>query len=160
MDTLGISVRQVAVPAEARQLCCLPRIDYEDGFLVEVNSAHEHTAREWVRAILEDAPLALRAKLSLGWSAIGLVPALSMSRGSVLGWKVRTSTPDYVLLGRTSVIGMPGELLFKREPTGLLFATFVRQDNRIARAIWAATEPQHVPIVRSLLVHAGRRLTA
>jgi len=160
MDTLGIGVRQIAVPAEARELCSLSRIDYQDGFLVEVNSAHEHTAMEWVRAILEGAPLAVRGKLLLGWSAIGLVPTLSMSGRAVLGWEIRTNTPDYVMLGRTSVIGMPGELLFKREPTGLLFATFVRQDNRIARAIWAATEPQHVPIVRNLLTQAGRRLTA
>jgi hypothetical protein len=160
MDTLGIGVRQIAVPAEARELCSLSRIDYEDGFLVEINSAHEHTAMEWVRAILEGAPVAVRGKLLLGWSAIGLVPTLRVSGRSVLGWEIRTNTPDYVLLGRTSLIGMPGELLFKREPTGLLFATFVRQDNRLARAIWAATEPQHVPIVRNLLSQAGRRLLA
>ena len=160
MDTLGIGVRQIAVPAEARELCSLPRIDYEDGFLVEINSAQERTAMEWVKAILEDAPLAVRGKLLLGWSAIGLVPTLSMSGRSVLGWEIRTNTPDFVLLGRTSLIGMPGELLFKREPAGLLFATFVQQDNRMARAIWAATEPQHAPIVRDLLAQAGRRLTA
>jgi hypothetical protein len=160
MDTLGIGVRQIAVPAEARELSSLPRIDYEDGFLVEVDSAQEHTAMEWVRAMLEDAPVALRVKLLLGWSTIGLVPTLSTSARSVLGWEIRTNTADFVLLGRTSLIGMPGELLFKKEPAGLLFATFVRQDNRMARAIWAATEPQHVSIVRDLLTEAGRRLTA
>jgi hypothetical protein len=115
---------------------------------------------EWVRAMLEGAPLAVRVKLLLGWSTLGLVPTLSVSGRSVLGWEIRTNTPDFVLLGRTSVIGMPGELLFKREPAGLLFATFVQQDNRMVRAIWAATEPQHVPIVRNLLTQAGRRLTA
>jgi hypothetical protein len=160
MDTLGIDVRQIAVPAEARELCSLSRIDYEDGFLVEINSTQEHTAMEWVRAMLEGAPLAVRGKLLLGWSTIGLVPTLSMPGRSVLGWEIRTNTPDFVLLGRTSLIGMPGELLFKREPAGLLFATFVRHDNRIARAIWAGTEPQHVLIVRNLLAQAGRRLTA
>ena len=91
MDTLGISVRQVAVPAEARELCSLSRIDYEDGFLVEINSAQEHTAMEWVRAILQGAPLSVRGKLLLGWSAIGLVPTLTMPGQSVLGWKIRTN---------------------------------------------------------------------
>lgn len=160
MDTLEIDIRQVAVTAEARDLCSLSRIDYEDGFLVEIPAASEHTAVEWVRAILEGAPVAVKAKLLLGWSAIGLLPTLKMSGRSVLGWEIRTSTPDFVLLGRTSLIGMPGELLFKREKNGLLFATFVQQDNRIARAVWAATEPQHVPIVRGLLEQAGRRLAA
>jgi hypothetical protein len=160
MDTSRVGVRQIAVPVEARELCTLSRIDYEDGFLVETNSTQEWTAIEWVRAILEGAPLAIRARLLLGWSAIGLVPNLSMSGRSVLGWEIRTNTPSFVLMGRTSLIGMPGELLFKREKNGLLFATFVRQDNRLAGAVWAATEPQHVPIVHDLLVQASRRLTA
>jgi hypothetical protein len=160
MATLGIGIRQIAVPAEARDLCSLSRIDYEDAFLVETSAAHDRTAMEWVTAILQRAPLAVRAKLLLGWSSIGLVPAVSMSGQSVLGWEIRTSTPDFVLLGRKSAIGMPGELLFKRVSDGLLFATFVRQDNRIARTVWAATEPQHVPIVRDLLEQADRRLTA
>jgi hypothetical protein len=160
MDTLGIDVRQVAVTSEARALCSLSRIDYEDAFLVEVDAAQQWTVGDWLRAMLEDAPVAVKAKLLLGWSAIGLRPALNISRGTVLGWEIRTSTPDFVLLGRSSLIGMPGELLFKRERNGLLFATFVRQDNRIARAIWAATEPQHVPIVHDLLEHAARRLAA
>lgn len=160
MDTFEIDIRQVAVPAEARALSSLSRIDYQDGFRVETPAAPQRTAMDWVRATLEGAPAAVKAKLLLGWSAIGLKPAFPMSEPSVLGWEIRTSTPDFVLLGRTSVIGMPGELLFKREPDGLLFATFVQQDNRIARAVWAATEPQHVPIVRDLLGQAGRRLAA
>ena len=160
METFEIGLSQVAVPAEARDLCSLSRIDYEDAFLVETCAAQGRTATEWMKAILEDAPLAVKVKLLLGWSAIGLVPTLSMSGQAVLGWEIRTSTPDFVLLSRTSLIGMPGELLFKRERDGLLFATFVRQDNRLARAIWAATEPQHVPIVRDLLEQAARRLTA
>jgi hypothetical protein len=160
MDTLEIDVRQVAVTAEARALCSLSRIDYEDAFLVEVTAAQQLTAVDWVRAMLEDAPLAVKTKLMLGWLALGLKPAMSISRETALGWEMLTSTPEFVLLGRTSVIGMPGQLLFKRERDGLLFATFVRQDNRIARAVWAATEPQHVTIVRDLLGHAARRLTA
>jgi hypothetical protein len=160
MDTQQIDVRQLAVTAEARALCSLSHIDYEDAFLVEVTAAQQWTAVDWVKAMLEDAPLGVRTKLILGWLALGLKPAMPISRETVLGWHVRTSTPDSVLLGRMSVMGMPGELLFKRERAGLLFATFVRQDNRIARAVWAATEPQHVTIVRDLLEHAARRLTA
>jgi hypothetical protein len=158
MGVLNNDVRQVAVPAEARALCTLSRIDYEDAFLVESSSAPDWTVEQWVSAMLKEAPMTVRTKLSLGWSAIGLVP--SVGTRSVLGWQIRASTPDFILLGRASLIGMPGELLFKRERDGLLFATFVRHENRLARAIWAATEPQHVPIVRNLLKQASGRLAA
>jgi hypothetical protein len=158
MDTLENDIRQVAVPAAARALCTLSHIDYEDAFLIENCAAQERTAEQWARAILEDAPIAVKVKLLLGWSAIGLKPALSASRRSVLSWEIRENTPDYVLLDRSSVIGMPGELLFKRQRDALLFATFVLHDNPIARAVWAATEPRHVPIVRGLLEQAIRRL--
>jgi hypothetical protein len=161
MDTLkNHSARQVAVTATARALCTLSHIDYEDAFLVEAAAPQQPTASDWVKAVFDDAPIAVKVKLLLGWSAIGLIPAVNRSTGSVLGWEIRTSTPDFVLLGRSSLIGMPGQLLFKREPGALLFATFVQHDNRIARTVWAATEPQHVPIVRDLLDEAAHRLAA
>jgi hypothetical protein len=161
MDTLkNHSARRVAVTAEARALCTLSHIDYEDAFLLEAVAAQDPIAFDWVKAVLDDAPMAVKAQLMLGWSAIGLIPAVNRSTGSVLGWEIRASTPEFVLLGRSSLIGMPGELLFKREPGSLLFATFVQHDNPIARAVWAATEPQHVPIVHDLLEQAGRRIAA
>ena len=55
METFEIGLSQVAVPAEARDLCSLSRIDYEDAFLVETSAAQGRTATEWVKAILEDA---------------------------------------------------------------------------------------------------------
>jgi hypothetical protein len=75
----------------------------------------------------------------------------------VLGWEVRRSTPEFALLGAGSRIGMPAELLFKRQPDTLLFATFVRQETPIARAVWARVEPVHRPIVRRILEQAARR---
>ena len=52
---------------------------------------------------------------------------------------------------------MPGELLFRRERGGLLFATFVQQRNFLARAIWGRAEPAHQRVVASLLTQAARR---
>jgi hypothetical protein len=147
-------VRQVALPPAARALTTLPRVDYSDAFLVESGSTQKWSAERWARAVLEDAPVAIRTKLLLGWSAIGLKPA---TRGSVLGWEIRVSRPDFVLLGRDSLIGMPGELLFKCEPEALLFATFVHHANHVARAVWAAVEPAHVRIVQHVLEQGSRR---
>ena len=90
-----------------------------------------------------------------GRSALKVVDG--RSDRSVLGWAVRNSSPEFVLLGADSRIGMPGELLFKRGHDALLFATFVQQDNLIARTVWAATETAHVRVVRQILEQASRR---
>ena len=150
-------VRQIEVPQGARAISRLARIDYADAFAVDVGRARERTAEEWARAFLEDAPRTVQRTLQSGWSAIGLRLGGAPSDRSVLGWEIRRGTPDFVLLGADSRIGMPGELLFKRRQRTLLFATFVQQDNQVARAVWARVEPVHVPIVRRLLEQGGRR---
>jgi len=82
------------------------------------------------------------------------------SRRCVLGWRIRRAAPDFVLLSAGSRLGMPGELLFKRERSGLLFATFVQQRTSLARAIWGRAEPVHQRVVSSLLTQAARREAA
>jgi hypothetical protein len=148
-------VRQVEVPADARALSTLARIDYADAFLFETARASDRTAEQWARAVLEDAPAKMRAMLTSGWSAIGL--KIGRRDRSVLGWEIRTSTPDVALLATESRLGMPAQLLFKREPHAVLFATFVQHDNPVARAVWAGVEPVHVPTVRHVLEQACRR---
>ena len=66
------TVRQVPLPPAARALSTLPRVDYEDAFLVETGPAQDRTAEQWARAILEDAPASTRNALSRGWSRLGL----------------------------------------------------------------------------------------
>ena len=150
-------LRQMDLPSSARALSTLARVDYCDAFLFDVGSTHDESAEELIREILEGAPLAVRTQLLSGWSAIGLKVGNTSER-SVLGWEVRRTVPDHVLLGAESRIGMPGELLLKKEGDALLFATFVAQRNLIARAIWAVTEPVHVRVVRDILDQASRRL--
>jgi hypothetical protein len=151
-------VRQVDVPPSALALSTLPRIDYSDAFAFDVGSRRD-SPEDVIREILEGAPLAVRTQLLSGWSTIGLKVS-SGSEGSVLGWDVRRSVSDHVLLGADSRIGMPGELLLKKHDGALLFATFVAQRNLIARAVWALTEPVHVRVVRDILAQASRRLRA
>jgi hypothetical protein len=145
------AVRQVAVPPDARALSTLSHIDYEDAFLVETGPAQHRTAEQWARATLEGAPVAVRTKLLAGWSVIGLRVHDGRADLSVLGWEIRHSGPEAVVLGADSRIGMPGELLFKCERDALLFATFVQHDHIVARALWAGVQPRHVRVVRSLL---------
>jgi hypothetical protein len=161
MDDFGVRistdrVHQIAVPPPVRALSTLSDIDYEDAFLVRSGPDQERTAEQWAREVLEGASIAVRAKLLSGWSALGL--KLRSSGPSVLGWPVRVNTPEFMLLGADSRIGMPGQLLFKREHDALLFCTFVQHDGPIAHRVWAAVEPAHVRIVRDILEQARRRL--
>jgi hypothetical protein len=165
MDTLDFGlqkatpgVRQVAVSSAVRALSTLSHIDYADAFLVDTGQARDRTAVKWARAILEDAPSPLPANLLMGWKMIGLKLGEAERGRAVLGWEMRTSTPEFVLLGAESHIGMPGQLLFKREGNGLLFATFVQHDNHLARAVWAGVQRKHLRIVGNLLEEASQRL--
>lgn len=155
-ETTHPGVSQIEPPPQARALSTFPRIDYADAFRADV-AARERSPEQWARTVLEDAPAAMRSTLQSGWAAIGLKLGQAPAEESILGWEIRRSTPEFALLGAESRIGMPGELLFMRDREALLFATFVQQDNVIARAVWAGVEPVHVPFVRRLLADAVRR---
>ena len=159
MTTQTDRVRQVALPPDARAQTTLPRLDYHDAFLVDVGPTDDRTAEAWARAILEDAPLAVRSSLLSGWLSLGLQLGSPRSAQRVLGWEVRRSTADVVLLGAESRLGLTGELLLMRRPRTLLFATLVQQRHAAARALWATVEPVHVPIVRRILRQAADRVT-
>jgi hypothetical protein len=55
-----LTVRQVTVPAAARRLATLERIDYADAFVVQIRDARKRTAEQWARVVLEEAPVATR----------------------------------------------------------------------------------------------------
>jgi hypothetical protein len=148
-------VRQVALPRSARALSSLSHVDYEDGFLVDTGPAQDRTAEQWARAILEDAPSVMRGALLWGWFALGLQLGSTRSDRFVLGWEVRRSTPDFALLGAGSRLGLPAELLIKRQRQRLLFATLVQQEGHIARLVWAGVAPGHRQVVRYVLEQAG-----
>jgi hypothetical protein len=151
-------VHQVAVPPAARTLSTLPHIDHEDAFLVETGPAQDRTGEQWARAILEDAPIIMRRALRWGWFALGLRLGSTRSDRFVLGWEVRAAPRDIALLGASSRLGLPAELLCKRQQQAPLFATFVQQENHIARAVWAGVAPVHRRVVRYLLERASRRI--
>jgi hypothetical protein len=149
------AVSTVSLPADARALSTLPRIDYQDAF--RVNAGVERTPDQWLHAVISDAPLGVRARLVAGWLALGLKLGPPRAPRRVLGWEVKHSDPSYVLLAADSWLGLRGELLFRTEPGGLLFATLIQLNNPAARAVWARITPRHQDVVRSLLSHAARR---
>ena len=151
-------VRQVDPPPEVRALSTLPVVDYADAFTVTGGPAGECTPEQWARAMLSGAPRPVRLKLVAGWILLGLRLGTRPSGQRILGWRVRQRTPDLLLLGAGSRLGLPAELLFRRQPDGLLFATFVGQRTRLARALWPRVIPGHQRVVASLLARGARRL--
>jgi hypothetical protein len=154
---MTVAVRQVEPPPSARALTTLPRVDYCDAFRFDAGSSRDMSAEESIREIVEGARPAVRAQLRSGWLSIGLKVGIA-SEHSVLGWQVLRSVPGHVLLGAESRIGMPAQLLLKKEDGALLFGTFVAQHNLAARAVWAVVEPVHVRVVCDILNEASRRL--
>lgn len=153
---LNRHVQQVP-PAEALlSASTLGRIDYADSFEVTIEHPLERSAEAWMRLILEGAPLHTRIRLLSAWSGIGLKLRTPGSAGAILGWTIRDRDAGFVMVGANSRIGMPAELVLRRENGGLLFATLARQDNAVVRALWATIETSHVQTVRSLLERARR----
>ncbi|HEV3352539.1 MAG TPA: hypothetical protein VG076_06425 [Acidimicrobiales bacterium] len=151
------AVRQVDPPAEARARSTLAHVDYADTFVVETARAQDRTAEQWARATLEAAPEGLRKSLRVAWRALGARLGPTDDARFVLGWPVRQSAPDFVLLGGTSWLGMQAELLLERREDSLLFATFVQHDTPFTRLVWAFVERPHVRVVRHVLEQARRR---
>jgi hypothetical protein len=149
------TVTQISLPDDARALSTLPRIDYEDAFVI--TGVAEHAPRVWARAVIDDAPQRVRARLYAGWLSLGLRLGPPWSSRRVLGWRVARSEPDWLLLTASSWLGLRGELLFRSEPDGLLFATLVQLTNPVARSVWARVTETHQQVVRSLLRHAADR---
>ena len=167
-------MRQIGLPAGPRELATLAHIDYEDAFLVDTGlaqdrtaqdrtaqdrtaqdrTAQDRTAEQWAREILEAAPVSTRHALTRGWSMLGLRLGPAQSDQHVLGWEIRHSDPDVVLLGARGHLGLSGELIFQRSPCSLLYATVVQLENPIARGLWAAIESRHQRVVQELLARA------
>lgn len=107
---------------------------------------------------MEDAPIIMQCVLRWGGFALGLQLGPTRSDRFVLDWELRRRTPYSALLAASSRLGLPAELLGKRQQQVLLVATFVQLENPIARAVWARVEPVHRRVVRYVLERAGRRI--
>ena len=151
----GRRVRSVCRLPRGRSARC-PGSTTRTPFSSVLRLGMDRTGEQWARVVLEGAPQRVRTRLLRGWCLLGLRLGSPWSRRRILGWQIRRNTPDFVLLAAGSRIGLPAELLFKREPDGLLFATFVQQlRNSLVRAIWARVMPVHQRTVQFLLVHAA-----
>lgn len=150
-------VRDVELPPDARALATLVRVDYTDAFFLETDRVRDRTGEQWARTILEDAPPETRAMLRRGWFALGVRLGATGDPRLVLGWTLERSSDDFALLAARSIFGLEAEVLFKREPSGLLAASLMKLNHPAMRAFWAGFSFQHRRVMRHLLRQGARR---
>ena len=93
------------------------------------------------------------------FSALGVRLGPVPSDDHVLGRPVRQRTPDHVLLGTGSSIGLLPEVVVQCTDGALLFAYFNQRDTDEARSRWSSVEHTHVPAMLRLLQQAADRYT-
>lgn len=152
--------REIAVSPDVRALSELSRIDYENAVVAEFAAAGSRSAEQWFREILERAPSELREALVSGWSGLGLRLGPLDDDQHVLGWSIRRSTPDEVVLSASSEGGLRGELVVRRQRDSLLFGSFIRLDTAAVRDMWNAVVHQHTPAMCQLLAGAVDRASS
>jgi hypothetical protein len=133
--------------------------DYADSFEIQLPEPDDHTAEEWMRCALENAPLATRLTISNAWRhALRFELAPESSPDHILGAEIVTSEPDLIHVA----VGGPllrGVLLGRRpDPTSVSVTTLLfYEQSRLAQAAWVVVGQAHRLIVPQLLEHAAAR---
>ncbi|HEY2579630.1 MAG TPA: DUF2867 domain-containing protein [Streptosporangiaceae bacterium] len=146
---------EVPVRADLRALSRFPHTDYADTFEIAV-APGRRTAEQWARAVFEGAPAGMRMLLTGGWRLLGVQLAPPRVAGYVQGWRIVKNSPDAVVLQARSIAGLTARLVLQADAPVLRFATFVRCDGLIGRAIWFGVAPLHRLIVSRLLGDAAQ----
>lgn len=149
-------VTEVTRSRSLERFSALRRVDHEDTWCVRMDKRWpEHSAERCARVVLEEAAPAMREGLQRGWTTLGL--KLDRRASAILGWTIRHESGGLVALALPSRIGMPAELIFRREGDDLLVATLLEYRNPLVPLIWRVVLPLHTRIVRALLTDACSR---
>lgn len=139
-----------------RACCTLDRVDHVDTHLLATDQPRTRTPEQWAREILEGPSAVMRARLTAGWTMLGL-RVHQRGPDTIAGWPIAHRDAEYVRLQGDSLLGLTGQLVARVTDDGVEFATFVQLANPVARALWARVLPTHLEIVESLLRGAAER---
>jgi len=146
-------VRTIPVPAAVAEIAGLDRVDYDEAFTFETEAVQP--PEEWARLILEGAPLSKRLLMIGAWTALGIRLAFPGSTGHVLGWRIRHSDADAVVLGVHAAVGLTARVVIQVEQQRVTHSMLVRYDRALGRRVWSRMAPGHHRFVRALLNRAG-----
>ncbi|AGZ39582.1 hypothetical protein [Actinoplanes friuliensis] len=146
---MTVTVRTADVPDAVLALAGLDPIHYAEAFRFETPAIR--SPLEWSRLILEGAPPIKRLQMRAVWTGLGIRLAMPFSSGQVLGWRIRQSGADAVVLGVRAAIGLTARLVIRAEPGQVTQSMLVRIDRDRARGVWDRLAPRHRHFLTELL---------
>jgi hypothetical protein len=153
---MGIVERR-SVPGPVRAIDPLTDPDYTDSFEVDMSGAKPRSPEQWARATFEDAPVAMRWFLLLGWRVgLGLRLGPLRSPDHVQGWHIADRATSSVILELQSWF-LNCHLVFWLDDTRLVFSSSIRYERKIGAVIWPPVSIIHRRAVAYLLQHAVYR---
>jgi len=151
----NISVIQIE-PDDALLACTtLDVIDHVDAHLLRTEV--DQSPEQWTREILTNVTAMRQLSLRAGWTLLG-IKLHHADRTAIAGWPVTHNDIEYLRLHTDSFTGLTGELVTRVTNRGVVFATFVRLDGRVAQFLWDRAVSAHMLIVPTLLAEAGERV--
>lgn len=156
--------RTVIKPARARAVPVREPVpggghyDYADAFEIHLPTPDGRTAEEWARSGLERAPTAVRRLVV--WvhrHVLGFPLDPRPAPGTVLGWRIRSSEPEVIVLEAESGL-LHGILVGRRgDATRTELTTFLfYRRPRLARLVWTLVGPLHRAVAPLLLTRAAK----
>jgi hypothetical protein len=141
------------VPASARTLSSLSRVDYADHFTVATDAGA--SPEEWARAMFGDVPNAGEQLIWRGFLHLRL--SRGRSPATVAGWRITGRGPDWVRLEAAS--WFLGANLVVQAPGGRVsLGTFLRYDHPVAHVVWPPLSAVHRFLVPRVLHDAAARI--
>jgi hypothetical protein len=151
-ETRVTPVRTIPVLAGVAEIAGLDRVDYDEAFDFETDAVRR--PEDWARLILEGAPLSKRLQMVGAWTALGIRLALPGTKGQVLGWRIRRSDPEAVVLEVHAAVGLTARIVIQAEPQRVTHSMVVRYDRALGGRVWRRIAPGHRRFVRALLNRA------
>ncbi|MEU8814562.1 hypothetical protein [Actinoplanes sp. NPDC048796] len=148
------AVTEAEVSAETVVLAGLEPVDYREGF--GFPTGESLSAEAWARRILEGASRGDRAKMLAAWRFLGVGLAPLKAPGQVLGWRIRRSDPEAIVLAVRATAGVSARLVLRAEPGRVTHAMLVRYDSGLGRRVWTRFAPAHRRFYVRLLDRARR----
>jgi hypothetical protein len=158
MTTVSSIVGMDDVPEDVRSLITLAEPDHVDLFTIETPSAEDHSAEEWARAILEQAPVSRRNARAL-WRLIGLRLGPPGSPDHVQGWTIAARGDNWLRL-ETASWYLTAQAVCLVEPGQVSISLSLRYDRPPAALVWAGIAGPHQRAVPVMLRQAVTLLAA
>ncbi len=158
MTTVSSIVGMQDVPEDVRTLITLAEPDHVDLFTIETPTAEDHSAEEWARAILEQAPVSRRNARAL-WRLIGLRLGPPGSPDHVQGWTIVARGDNWLRL-ETASWYLTAQAVCVVDPGHVSISLSLRYDRPPAALVWAGIAGPHQRAVPVMLRQAVALLAA